>query len=109
MGWIGSSAAHQPPENPEDPAVTFISGDIEAAVATARKAAGGKNVEILGADVTRQGLQRGLVDEILVHIVPVLLGSGTPFSSPGLARTGLEPISTTRSGSVTTLRFRVRR
>jgi hypothetical protein len=44
-----------------------------------------------------------------VHIVPVLLGGGTPFSSPGLARIDLEPISTTRLGSVTTLSFRVRK
>jgi dihydrofolate reductase len=109
--WSGPQfvLTHQPPENPEGPAVTFLTGDIEAAVATARKAAGGKNVEILGADVTRQALQHGLVDEVLVYILPVLLGGGTPFSSPGLARTGLEPISTTRSGSVTTLRFRVRK
>jgi dihydrofolate reductase len=91
-----------------DPAVTVLSGDIEAAVATAREAAGGKNLEILGADITGQCLQHGLVDEILVHIMPVLLGGGTPFvSSPGLARIDLEPISTTRSGSVTTLRFQV--
>jgi hypothetical protein len=41
--------------------------------------------------------------------LPVLLGGGTPFSSPGLARTDLEPVSSTRSGSVTTLRFRVRK
>jgi hypothetical protein len=37
----------------------------------------------------------------------VLLGGGTPFSSPGLPRIDLEPVSTTRSGPVTTLRFRV--
>ena len=60
--------------------------------------------------VTGQCLQRGLVDEILVHIVPILLGGGTPFSSPGgLARIDPELLSTTRSGSVTTLRFRVRK
>jgi dihydrofolate reductase len=109
--WSGPQfvLTHQPPKNPKDAAVTFLCGDIEAAVATARKAAGGKNLEILGADVTSQCLQRGLIDEILVHIVPVLLGGGTQFSSPGLARIDLEPISTTRSGSVTTLRFRVRK
>lgn len=108
--WSGPQfvLTHQPPENPEDPAVTFLSGDIEAAVATALEAAGGKNLEILGSDVTRQSLQRGLVDEILVHVLPVLLGGGIPFSSPGLGRIDLEPISTERSGSVTTLRFRVR-
>jgi dihydrofolate reductase len=109
--WSGPQfvLTHQPPENPPVPAVTFLSGDIEAAVATARKAAGGKNLEIFGADVAGQALQRGLVDEIVVHIVPVLLGGGTLFSSPGLPRIDLEPVSTTRSGPVTTLRFRVRK
>jgi dihydrofolate reductase len=99
---------HEPPD-PPDPAVTFLTGDIGAAVATARAAAGGKNLEILGADVTGQCLRHGLVDEILVYVLPVLLGDGTPFfSSPGLARIDLEPISVAPSGNITVLRFRVR-
>ena len=97
---------HNPPD-PPDPAVTFLTGDIGEAVATARSAAGG-NLEILGADVTSQCLRRGLVDEILLYVLPVLLGDGIRFSSPGLARIDLEPVSSTRSGAVTILRFRVR-
>jgi dihydrofolate reductase len=100
---------HERPD-PPDPAVTFLTGDIGAAVATARAAAGGKNLEILGADVTGQCLRRGLVDEILVYVLPVLLGGGTPFfSSPGLARIDLEPVSVTPTGNITVLRFRVRK
>ena len=99
---------HEPPE-PPDPGVTFLTGDIGEAVATARSAAGGKNLEILGADVAGQCLRRGLVDEILVYVLPVLLGDGIRFSSPGLARIDLEPVSSTRSGAVTILRFRVRK
>jgi dihydrofolate reductase len=100
---------HEPPD-PPDPAVTFLAGDIGEAVATALRAAGGKNLEILGADVAGQCLQRGLVDEIMVYVLPVLLGDGTPlFSSPGLARVDLEPLESTRSGGVTILRFRVRK
>ena len=100
---------HEPPD-PPDPAVTFLTGDIGEAVATARSAAGGKNLEILGADVTGQCLRRGLVDEILVYVLPVLLGDGIRFfSSPGLARIDLEPVSVTPSGTVTILRFRVRK
>jgi dihydrofolate reductase len=99
---------HRPPDPPA-PGVTYLSGDIGEAVATALDAAGGKNLEILGADVARQCLQRGLVDEILVYVLPVLLGGGIRFySSPGLARIDLEPVSSTRSGAVTILRFRVR-
>jgi dihydrofolate reductase len=99
---------HEPPE-PPDPEVTFLTGDIGEAVATARSAAGGKNLEILGAEVAGQCLRRGLVDEILVYVLPVLLGDGIRFSPPGSARIDLEPISSTRSGAVTILRFRVRR
>ena len=88
---------HEPPGRP-DPAVTFLTGDIGDAVTTALDAAGGKNLEILGADLARQCLQRGLVDEILVYVLPVLLGDGTRFlSSPGLARIDLEPLESTRS------------
>ena len=97
---------HKPPEPPE-PKVTYLTGDIGEAVATARSAAGGKNLEILGADVAGQCLQRGLVDEILVYVLPVLLGDGIRFSPPSLPRIDLEPVSSTRSGAVTILRFRV--
>ena len=99
---------HRPPESP-DPGVTFLTGDIGEAVATARKAAGAKDLEILGADVAGQCLRRGLVDEILVYVLPVLLGDGIRFSPPGLPRIDLDPVSSTRSGAVTILRFRVRK
>ena len=99
---------HRPLE-PPDAEVTILSGDIEEAVATALDAAGGKDLEILGADVAGQCLQRGLVDQILVYVLPVLLGAGIGFSSPGVPRTDLEPLSSTRSGDATILRFRVSR
>ena len=98
---------HEPPD-PPDPGVTFLSGDIGEAVATALDAAGGKNLEILGADVAGQCLRRGLVDEILVYVMPVLLGDGIRFSPPGLPRIDLEPVGSTRSRDVTILRFHVR-
>jgi dihydrofolate reductase len=99
---------HRPPE-PPDPGVTVLTGDIGNAVATALDAAAGKDLEILGADVAAQALRRGLVDEILVYLLPVVLGDGIPFSPPGSARVDLEPISSTRSGAVSILRFRVGR
>jgi dihydrofolate reductase len=100
---------HEPPD-PPDPAVTFVTGDIGEAVAAALDAADGRNLEILGADVAGQCLRRGLVDEILVYVLPVLLGDGIRFySTAGLARIDLESLSSTRSGAVTLLRFRVRK
>jgi dihydrofolate reductase len=73
---------HRPLE-PPNPNVTILTGDIGEAVATALDAAGGKNLEILGADVAGQCLQRGLVDEILVYVLPVLLVPGPCQDRPG--------------------------
>jgi dihydrofolate reductase len=88
--------------------VTFLSGDIGAAVATAKEAAGEKDLVILGANVAGQCLARGLIDEILVFVLPVLLGRGTPLYTGGAARrVNLDPRSSTHSGSVTALRFQV--
>jgi dihydrofolate reductase len=97
---------HRPPD-PAAQGVTYLTGDIGKAVATARSAARGKNLEILGADVAGQCLRQGLVDEILVYVLPVLLGEGIRFSPPGLPRVDLEPVSSVRSGAATILRFRV--
>jgi dihydrofolate reductase len=100
--------SHRPLE-PPDPDVRVLSGDIGTAVATALDAAGGKDLEILGADVAGQCLQRGLVDEILVYLLPILAGDGIRFSPPGLSRVDLEPVSSKRSGAVTILRYRVQK
>src|SRR5919109_4128878 len=99
---------HRPPDEPE-PDVTFLTCDLAEAIATARAAAGGKNLEILGADLASQCLRRGLVDEVLGYVLPVLLGDGVRFSTPTLHRIDLEPFSNTQSGTVTMLRFRVPR
>jgi dihydrofolate reductase len=99
---------HRPPDEPE-PGVTFLTCDLTEAVATARAAADGKNLEILGADLATQCLNQGLVDEVLVYVLPVLFGDGVRFSTSDLGRTYLEPLSTTQSGSITMLRFEVRK
>ncbi|CCH21447.1 dihydrofolate reductase family protein [Micromonospora lupini] len=82
---------HRPPaEPPAD--VTFV-GDLHSAVAQARAAAGEKYVNILGADVAKQCLRAGLLDEILILFAPVLLGDGVPiFDDPGGERVRLVPI-----------------
>jgi dihydrofolate reductase len=97
------------PLDPPNPDVQVLSGDIGDAVATALAAADGKDLELLGADVAAQAFRRGLVDEVLVYVLPLILGDGIPFSPPGSAKVDLEPISSTRAGAVTILRFRVRK
>jgi dihydrofolate reductase len=99
---------HRPLDRPA-PGVTILSGDIGEAVATALAAAGGKDLEILGADVASQALRQGLVDEILVYLLPVVLGGGVPFSPAGSVTVDLDPIASEQSGAATILRFRVRK
>ena len=67
---------HRPEEEPEGGAFTFVSG-VEEAVARAREAAGDKDVHVMGgADVIRQALELGLVDELTIIVAPVVLGGG---------------------------------
>ena len=84
--WHGPSYVlthHPPAEPPDDPDLVFVS-DLEEAVAAAREAAGDRYVNILGADVARQCVEANLLDEVLVLVVPLLLGDGTRlFDSPG--------------------------
>lgn len=97
---------HRPPDPPVE-GVTVLSGDIREAVATALAAANGKNLELLGANVAAQAFREGLVDEVLIYVLPVVLGEGVPFSPPGSAMVNLEPYESRRVGDVTLLRFRV--
>lgn len=92
----------------KDPSVTFLSGDIKAAVETASRAAGDKYVVILGADVARQCIEARLVDDIRIHMVPVLLGDGVRlFSRPKGDLLRLELIRVSRAEQITNLRFGV--
>jgi dihydrofolate reductase len=100
---------HDPPAVvPDWMTGTFIDESIEAAVARAMEAAEGKNVGILGANLAKQCLQYGLLDEIIVHLAPVLLGDGVRlFDAPGGQLVRLAPIEVRRTGPLTDLRFRV--
>jgi dihydrofolate reductase len=99
---------NRPPPGPPDDQHTFVSGPITGAVARAKGAAGDKDVEVLGSDITGQCLQAGLIDEIFVLVLPVLLGRGTPlFTGAGLDRVNLESTTSTTSAGITAMRFRV--
>jgi dihydrofolate reductase len=91
--WDGPSIVltHRPPRS-SGPGVSFVSG-LPEAVRTAKEAAAGRYVNVLGADVARQCLAAGLLDEILVFVAPVLLGDGTRlYEQPGGTRVALERI-----------------
>jgi dihydrofolate reductase len=108
--WTGPVfvLTHDPPDASDDPAISFLSDGIERAVATARAAAEGGNVVIFGADLFRQCLEAGLLDEIVIHLAPVLLGDGVRFyGAAGAGRVNLERTAVAESGQLTDLRFRV--
>ena len=86
---------------------TFITGGIEAALDEARRAAGGKDVALAGgAGVAGQYLAAGLVDEMLLSVVPVLLGGGERlFEGLGDDLRGLELAQTVAAPGVVHLRF----
>jgi dihydrofolate reductase len=89
------------------PGYTFV-GDLESGVATAKEAAGDGYVVILGANTAKQCLEAGLLDEVLVHVVPVLLGDGVRlFDQPGGELVRLERISLTHSQHATNIWLRV--
>ncbi|MFJ4633251.1 dihydrofolate reductase family protein [Streptomyces sp. NPDC088847] len=75
---------HHPDDAPPAPGVTFLDCDVAEAVRIGLEAAGGKNLEVLSPTIGRQLLERGLLDEIDLHIVPVLLGDGIRlYGNPG--------------------------
>jgi dihydrofolate reductase len=99
---------HDPPRSQHHPAIRFVSGDLAGVVRTARSAAEGKNVVLFGASIPQQCIQADLLDEIVIHLVPVLLGDGIRFYQ----RLSGEPLELRRtvaaeSGQVTDLCFRV--
>jgi dihydrofolate reductase len=100
---------HRPDEQPGE-GVTFISGSIEDAVATTKEAAGDGDIEVFGATTAAQVLEAGLLDEIVVHVAPLLLGDGIRlYGAPGADRVPLERVELGASGGLTSMRFRVMR
>ena len=88
---------------------TFVTDGIESAIENAKTAAGDQYVEVIGsANIAQQCLQKGLVDEIIIGIVPILLGEGLRFFAHlGIEPVELEKIKVIESPGRTDLRFRV--
>jgi dihydrofolate reductase len=88
---------------------TFVTDGIESALAQAKAAAGEKDVSIGGgASTIQQSLQAGLVDEMQIHVVPLLLGGGIRlFDDGGTVGVELELTRVVESPHVTHLRYRI--
>lgn len=98
------------PLDPAAPTVRAVAGDIGALVEAAREAAQGRDVYLDGADLIRQALDAGVVDEICVTVVPTLLPAGGVRLFDGLLRTTKLEFAAPRSlGRMVQLTARVRR
>ncbi|MCP2032613.1 dihydrofolate reductase [Okibacterium sp. HSC-33S16] len=104
--YLMTHSAHEPIEK-DGVTYTFVVDDIAQAVGSAKQAAGNKWVSLLGGSVSRQCLELGLVDEIQLHVVPVLLGEGISLFTGLTKQIKLERVETLAYASETHLRYRV--
>jgi dihydrofolate reductase len=100
---------HRPEEEPEGGAFQFVSG-VEEAIERAREAAGDKDVHVMGgADVIRQALEAGLVDQLSIIIAPVTLGDGKRLFEGFSESLELEQLGVRQSQFATFIDYRVKR
>jgi dihydrofolate reductase len=101
---------HQTPDDePEGGVYTFVTDGIESALRRAREIAGGKNIYVMGGpNVASQFISAGLVDEIGIHLVPVLFGEGSRLVDHiGNGHIQLEVLSVTDTPTATHLLYRI--
>jgi dihydrofolate reductase len=119
-GWNGNPAVgdavfvvtHEPPTDwpfPDAP-FTFVTDGVESALAQAQAFAGERDVSITSGNIAGQAFQAGLIDEVLIDLVPVVFGAGVRYfgdydDSPLL----LDDPEIAQGDRVTHLRYRVRK
>ncbi|MDJ0358286.1 dihydrofolate reductase family protein [Paenarthrobacter sp. PH39-S1] len=115
-GWGDSGPAgdtpcfvvtHNQPTTSYPPVFTFVTDGVVSAIEQAKHAAGDKVVTLFGATVMQQALPLGLVDEIRVHVIPVLLGGGTLLFGALDSAITLERTQAVATPAATHLGFRV--
>jgi dihydrofolate reductase len=97
-----------PPDSPANGVYVFVTTGIDDGLAQAKESADGRNVTIMGGPaVGNQYLRAGLVDELSIHLVPVLFGSGTRLTEALPAHIALEPTDVRPTPHALHLRYRV--
>ena len=91
------------------PLVTYVSDGIESAMAQAKAAAGDRNVVLLGGYTAQRALEAGVLDELQIHQIPVLFGSGRRLFDVLPARVELEVVRVIDTPDATHIRYRVLR
>jgi len=100
--------SHRPPPPEASDEQTFVSS-VEDGVEAARAVAGGGDVGVMGGGVTTAALRAGLLDEVVLHQVPVLLGDGRRFFQDLPAHVRLNVVEVVPAPGVTHLHFRIER
>jgi dihydrofolate reductase len=98
---------HNKPATPYPPVFTFVTDGVASAIKQAKLVAGDKAVGLHGATVMQQALPLGLVDQIRVHVIPVLLGAGTPLFGTLASAITLERTDALITPAATHMGFRV--
>jgi dihydrofolate reductase len=104
--------SHRPPGPPARwnyPLVTYVTDGIESAMAQAKAVAGDKNVHVVGGYTAQRALEAGVLDELQIHLIPVLLGRGRRLFDVLPSEIELEIVRVIDTPDATHIRYRVRR
>ena len=103
--------SHRPPDPSVSkyPSVTYVTDGIVSAMAQAKAAAGDRNVMVHGAYTAQRALEAGVLDELQIHLIPVLFGSGRRLFDVLPSRIELEIVRVIDTPDATHVRYRVRR
>jgi dihydrofolate reductase len=91
------------------PLVTYVTDGIESAMAQAKAAAGDRDVQVRGAYTAQRALEAGVLDEVQIHLIPVLLGRGRRLFDVLPSEIELEIVRVIDTPEATHVRYRVRR
>lgn len=97
------------PEVANYPLVRYVTDGIEAAMVQAKAAAGERNVLVHGASTAQRALEAGVLDEVQIHLIPVLFGGGRRLFEVLPSRVELEIMRVIDTPQATHIRYRVRR
>jgi dihydrofolate reductase len=104
--------SHRPPSPAARwgyPLVTYVNDGIESAMAQAKAAAGERDVQVRGAYTAQRAIEAGVLDEVQIHLIPVLLGRGHRMFDVLPAEVELEVVRVIDTPQATHIRYRVRR
>jgi len=117
--WGGSHAglpiivpSHRPPGPAARwgyPLVTYVTDGIESAMAQAKAVAGDRDVQVRGAYTGQRAIEAGVLDEVQIHLIPVLLGHGRRLFDVLPSLVELEIVRVIDTPEATHIRYRIRR